>query len=133
MVPDIDLQLQVAIKALSDAIAPAVDPDDKMATEQLQLVIATLTMARERLPVERRMGRRLLAFALVPGLTFASAAAASSSQPSSWAAPQIRVVAAAGLMGAGDVASAAGEGGPTGILTSVPAAMDPVTRPLMAS
>ncbi len=60
MVPDIDLQLQVAIKALSDAIAPAVDPDDKMATEQLQLVIATLTMARERLPVERRMVRRLL-------------------------------------------------------------------------
>jgi hypothetical protein len=60
MVPDIDLQLQVAIKALRDAVSPAVDPADKVATEQLQLVIASLTMARERLPVERRMVRRLL-------------------------------------------------------------------------
>lgn len=60
MVPDIDLQLQVSIKALCDAVSPAVDPADKIATEQLQLVIATLTMARERLPVERRMVRRLL-------------------------------------------------------------------------
>ena len=51
------------------------------------------------------MGRRLLAFALVPGLGLASAAAASSAKPTSWAAPQIRVVAAAGLMDAHDVAS----------------------------
>jgi cell wall-associated NlpC family hydrolase len=51
------------------------------------------------------MGRRFLVFALVPGLAFAGMAAASSSKPTSWAAPQIRVVAAAGLMDAHDVAS----------------------------
>jgi cell wall-associated NlpC family hydrolase len=51
------------------------------------------------------MGRRFLVFTLVPGLAFASVAAASSSKPTSWAAPQIRVVAAAGLMDARDVAS----------------------------
>src|SRR5438876_7694004 len=51
------------------------------------------------------MARRFLAFALVPGLICASVAAASSSKPTSWAAPQIRAVAAAGLMGAQDVAS----------------------------
>ena len=52
------------------------------------------------------MGRRLLlVVALVPVLALAATAAASSSQPVSWATPQIRVVAAAGLMDATDVAS----------------------------
>jgi cell wall-associated NlpC family hydrolase len=51
------------------------------------------------------MGRRFFVFALVPALAFASVAAASASKPTSWAAPQIRVVAAAGLMDAHDVAS----------------------------
>jgi len=44
--------------------------------------------------------RRLLTVALVPSLALAGVAAASSSKPGSWAAPQIRAVAAAGLMGA---------------------------------
>lgn len=60
MVPDLDLQLQTAIKALSDNVKPAVDPADKVATEQLGLVIATLAMVRDRLPVQRRFVRRLL-------------------------------------------------------------------------
>jgi hypothetical protein len=60
MVPDTDLQIQIVLKALSDTIAPAVDPTNKMATEQLQLVIATLAMVRERAPVERRLVRRLI-------------------------------------------------------------------------
>ena len=60
MVPSLDLQLQSAIKALSDTVSPAVDPADKMAAEQLHLVIATLSMVRERLPVQRRFIRRLL-------------------------------------------------------------------------
>ena len=51
------------------------------------------------------MDRRLLVVALVPVLALAGTAAASSSKPVSWAAPQIRVVAAAGLMDAKDVAS----------------------------
>jgi cell wall-associated NlpC family hydrolase len=51
------------------------------------------------------MDRRLLVLALVPVLALAGTAAASSSQTVSWAAPQIRVVAAAGLLDAKDVAS----------------------------
>ena len=51
------------------------------------------------------MDRRLLAVSLVPVLAFAGTAAASSSKPVSWAAPQIRVVAAAGLMDAKNAAT----------------------------
>ena len=54
---------------------------------------------------ELTMDRRILAAVLVPAFVFASAAAASSSKPASWAAPQIRIVTAAGLMGAPGVAS----------------------------
>jgi len=60
MVPDLDLQLQVAIKALTDAIAPAIDPANKVAAEQLHLTVATLTMVRDRLPIARRFTRRQL-------------------------------------------------------------------------
>src|SRR3546814_601910 len=60
MVPSVDLQLQAAIKALSDTVGPAVDPADKVASEQLHLVSATLGMVRERLPAQRRFIRRLL-------------------------------------------------------------------------
>src|SRR2546426_1130662 len=53
------------------------------------------------------VGRPLLLVAIVvPGLVLAGTAAASVSRPaSSWAAPGIRAVAAAGLRGAKDVAS----------------------------
>ena len=60
MVPDLDLQLQVAIKALTDAVAPAVNPNDKVAVEQLHLAVATFTMVRDRLPLARRYARRQL-------------------------------------------------------------------------
>src|SRR3546814_16465351 len=51
MIPDLDLQLQVVIKALQDTVMPAVDPAHRMAIEQLGLSIATLSMVRERLPL----------------------------------------------------------------------------------
>ncbi|MBB4631630.1 hypothetical protein [Sphingosinicella soli] len=51
MIPDLDLQLQVVIKALKDTVMPAVDPAHRMAIEQLGLSIATLSMVRERLPL----------------------------------------------------------------------------------
>lgn len=51
MVPDLDLQLQAVIKALTDTVMPAVDPAHRMAVEQLGLSIATLSMVRERLPL----------------------------------------------------------------------------------
>jgi hypothetical protein len=60
MVPDLDLQLQTVMKALADNVKPAVDPADKVAIEQLGLVLATLAMVRDRLPVQRRFIRRLL-------------------------------------------------------------------------
>src|SRR3954466_923252 len=53
---------------------------------------------------ELMMGRRRLALLLVPAFVFAGAAAASPS-PGSWAAPQIRAVTAAGLMGTTNVAT----------------------------
>ena len=60
MVPDLDLQLQSAIKALVDTVTPAIDAQNKMAVEQLHLSIATLTMVRQRLPLARRFSRRQL-------------------------------------------------------------------------
>ena len=62
--------------------------------------------ARGRGRCQLTMGRRLLlVLALVPVSALAGTAAASSSKPVSWAAPQIRVVTAAGLMDAKDAAS----------------------------
>jgi cell wall-associated NlpC family hydrolase len=50
---------------------------------------------------EQVVGRRLiLLFAVVPGLALAGTAAASQQKPVSWAAPQIKAVTAAGLLGA---------------------------------
>jgi cell wall-associated NlpC family hydrolase len=52
------------------------------------------------------VGRRLLTAAALLGLVLAGTAAASVSKPgATWAAPEIRAVAAAGLMGATDVTS----------------------------
>ncbi|QUT07214.1 hypothetical protein KFK14_07330 [Sphingobium phenoxybenzoativorans] len=61
MVLDINLQLNVVMKALRDAVGPAVDPGNKMAVEQLQLSIATLNMVIDRLPLVRKCVRRALA------------------------------------------------------------------------
>jgi hypothetical protein len=60
MVPDIDLQLQVVLKALEQAVRPALDPADRLAAEQLGLAMATLGMIRTHVPLHRRLVRRLL-------------------------------------------------------------------------
>jgi cell wall-associated NlpC family hydrolase len=54
--------------------------------------------------VDRRLSLPLL-LAVVPALVVAATAAAAPAKPSSWAAPQIRAVTAAGLMGATDASS----------------------------
>ncbi len=64
MVPDIDLQLQAVIKALTDTVMPAIDPANKMAVEQAGLAVATLSMARNRLPLVRRLARHGLQMAI---------------------------------------------------------------------
>jgi cell wall-associated NlpC family hydrolase len=66
---------------------------------------AKTKVVRDRGRCEMTMDRRLLPILLLPVLAFASSAAASPSKPISWAAPQIQVVTAAGLMGARTVAT----------------------------
>lgn len=46
-----ELALQAALKSLTEVIAPAVDPGDKMAQEQIGLVIGVLTLVKSRLPL----------------------------------------------------------------------------------
>ena len=74
MVPDFDLQLQAVLKALRDTVAPAVDPANKVAIEQLHLSMATIAMVRDRLPQARRFARRQLE----DGLELARAVAAAA-------------------------------------------------------
>lgn len=77
MVPDADLQLQVVIKALVETVAPAVDPSNKVAIEQLHLVLGTLKLLREHLPLTRRFVRALLTDAVDLGEQVANAVAVS--------------------------------------------------------
>lgn len=60
MVPDPDLQLSVSIKALRDVVAPAIDPANALAAEQLHLAMVTLEMVRSRLPHMHRIARQEL-------------------------------------------------------------------------
>jgi hypothetical protein len=46
-----ELALQAALKSLTEVIAPALDPADKMAQEQIGLVIGLLTLVKTRLPI----------------------------------------------------------------------------------
>ena len=64
MVPDIDLQLRVVLKALRDVVAPAIDPANRLAVEQLHLSIATLGMVQARLPLAGARVRAELANAI---------------------------------------------------------------------
>ena len=48
------LQLQASIKALTDVVLPAVDPDNKLAQEQTRLVIGMLGLMLQRLPLAYR-------------------------------------------------------------------------------
>lgn len=54
-----DVQLQVSLRALNDVVAPILAQAnvDKHAVEQLQLVIATLSFLKLRLPDARRFAR----------------------------------------------------------------------------
>ncbi|MBI2799322.1 MAG: hypothetical protein HYX63_03385 [Gammaproteobacteria bacterium] len=62
-----DIILTSTIKSLSDVVAPAVDPHNKLAQEQIQIAIGLLRMLARRLPLEFRFDcdelKRLLGFA----------------------------------------------------------------------
>lgn len=52
-----ELQIKTAIKAMTDVVLPAVDPDNKLAQEQAQLVIGMLGLAVSQLPLMFRYER----------------------------------------------------------------------------
>lgn len=47
-----DIQLRAAIKALKDTITPAIDPDNKLAADQLGMVIGALQFVEQTLPLQ---------------------------------------------------------------------------------
>jgi hypothetical protein len=49
--------LQTIVKAMSDVILPAVDPNNKLAQEQARLVIGMLNLVSSRLPLMYRYDR----------------------------------------------------------------------------
>lgn len=51
MIPDIQLQIKSVIKSLKDNVLPAVDPNNELAQQQIQLSMATLDMTLNNLPV----------------------------------------------------------------------------------
>lgn len=73
-----DIQLQTAIRALTEVVAPALDSKNAMAVEQLQIVIGLLHLMAAQLPLQARYDRdeltRLLAlgFALVAAVDSAA-------------------------------------------------------------
>ena len=51
------LQIQVAIRAMEQTVLPAVDPNDRIATEQAGLVLAALRVLEQRVPIWRAYQR----------------------------------------------------------------------------
>jgi hypothetical protein len=80
--------LGAAIKALDDVVAPAVDPADPLATEQLRLVSESLAFLRSRLPYLHDRSVLELQRSLALGSAIAEAAA-----PVASTAPLSRVIA----------------------------------------
>ena len=55
------LQIQTILKAMTDVVLPAVDPDNKLAQEQSRLVVGMLHLLAQRLPLMYRYDRDELA------------------------------------------------------------------------
>lgn len=133
MVPDADLQLAVVIKALRDVVAPAVDPANKLAIEQLHLSIATIGLVQRGLPLAHARARRELlnAVALADAVTAAggtldvAAAGAALADPAA-DEPRLDEVRRALLAAVeGAVAAAAGTPRETAVARAVIAASKP--------
>lgn len=60
-----DIQITSMIKAMTDVILPAVDPNNKLAVEQSQLIVGMLSLMAKQLPIQFKFDRdelgRLLA------------------------------------------------------------------------
>lgn len=57
-----DVQLQVALRALNDVVAPALGAAEKHVVEQLHLAVATIGFVKARLPEARRYYRMELRY-----------------------------------------------------------------------
>ena len=68
MMQSFDTQLQVALRALREVVAPALKEDEKQAVEQLHLALTTLDFMRQRLPYARRYFRLELETYIALGL-----------------------------------------------------------------
>ena len=62
---DLDVQLQVALRALEDTVAPALGGAEKHVLEQFHLALLTLRFVHSRLPDMRRYARMELDACLV--------------------------------------------------------------------
>ena len=118
MVPDIDLQLRVVIKALREVVAPAVDPDNRLAIEQFHLSLATLAFVEARLPLVRQRVRRELKNAM------ALAEAAVAVMKGGAAPITAEVVAARAALGDADVDTGELEAHKSRLLAAVSAAVN---------
>ena len=52
-----DIQITSVIKAMTDVVIPAIDPANKLAVEQSQLIIGLLSLLKVQLPVQFRFDR----------------------------------------------------------------------------
>jgi len=52
-----EIQIASAIKAMNDVVIPAIDPANKLAVEQSQLIIGLLSLLRSQLPLQFRFDR----------------------------------------------------------------------------
>jgi len=57
MIPDIEVQLQSIIKSLKDNVLPAIDQNNQLAQQQIQLSLATLEITLGHLPLVHRVVR----------------------------------------------------------------------------
>lgn len=52
-----EIQIASVIKAMKDVVMPAIDPANKLAVEQSQLIVGLLSLLRTQLPVQFRFDR----------------------------------------------------------------------------
>lgn len=48
------IQIQSILKAMTDVVLPAIDPDNKLAQEQVRLIMGTLTLMSQQIPMQFR-------------------------------------------------------------------------------
>lgn len=80
MIPDIQLQLKSVVKSLKDNVLPAVDPENELAQQQIQLSMATLDMVLNNLPLIHSVLRKDISQHLTMASQLADAVSATDSK-----------------------------------------------------